>query len=89
MKRHKNIIGEIAGWIGIVLIQFATVPAMINRIMDPNSDMPPLSMVILVLVGLFLFLIRAIIRKDTLYIVSNSIGLFFQSLLLSLIVFPL
>jgi hypothetical protein len=37
--------------------------------------------------GLFLFLIRAIAQNDKLYIVSNAIGFFFNSILLALIVF--
>jgi len=90
MTKHKriNLIGEVCGWLGIILIQSSTLPSTIGRILDPNSVMPPLSMVLLVWIGLFLFLIRAIVRKDTLYIVSNSIGFFLQSILLSLIVIP-
>lgn len=79
-------LGDISGWIGMVLIHSATLPTTINRIFDPTVAMPPLSMVLLIWSGLFLFLIRALIQKDMLYIVSNSIGFFFQSVLLYLIV---
>lgn len=78
--------GAICGWIGLILIQSATIPTIINRIFDPTVTMPPLDMVALIWAGLFLFLIRALIQKDMLYIVSNSIGFFFQSVLLYLIV---
>ena len=78
--------GAICGWIGLILIQSATIPTIINRIFDPTVAMPPLDMVALIWAGLLLFLIRALIQKDMLYIVSNSIGFFFQSVLLYLIV---
>jgi hypothetical protein len=79
-------LGAISGWIGLILIQSATIPTIINRIFDPTVAMPPLDMVALIWAGLLLFLIRALIQKDMLYIVSNSIGFFFQSVLLYLIV---
>ena len=79
-------LGAISGWIGMVLIQSATIPTIINRIFDPTVAMPPLNMVLLIWGGLFLFLIRAVIQKDMLYIISNSVGFFFQSVLLYLII---
>jgi len=79
-------LGAISGWIGMVLIQSATIPTIINRIFDPTVAMPPLNMVLLIWGGLFLFLIRASIQKDMLYIISNSVGFFFQSVLLYLII---
>ena len=89
MKFNSKLIGEISGWTGIVLIQSSTLPTTFARITDPLSPMPPLSMVLLVWFGLFLFLIRAIIQRDLLYIVSNAIGFFFQSILMALIIFPI
>jgi len=85
-KNPIKRLGDISGWIGMVLIQSATLPTIINRIFDPTVAMPPLSMVLLIWSGLFLFLIRAIIQKDMLYIISNSIGFLSQSVLLYLIV---
>lgn len=79
-------LGAISGWIGMMLIQSATIPTIINRIFDPTVAMPPLNMVLLIWGGLFLFLIRAVIQKDMLYIISNSVGFFFQSVLLYLII---
>jgi hypothetical protein len=52
-----------------------------------STDLPPLNFILLVWLGLFLFLIRAIYAKDTLYIVSNAIGFSLNSLLLMLIAF--
>jgi hypothetical protein len=85
-KKPIKRLGDISGWIGMALIQSATLPTIINKIFDPTVAMPPLSMVLLIWSGLFLFLIRAIIQKDMLYIISNSIGFLSQSVLLYLIV---
>jgi hypothetical protein len=51
------------------------------------TTLPPFEMVALVWTGLFLFLIRAIANNDKLYIISNAVGFFFNSILLALIVF--
>ena len=79
--------GAISGWLGMILIHGATLPVTLKNIMGVSTSMPPIEMVLLVWTGLVLFLIRAIVNKDTLYIVSNSIGFFFNSVLLALIVF--
>jgi hypothetical protein len=87
MKKVKKInIPEILGWIGMILIHGATVPTSLKVILGYSDQMPPLNMVLLVWSGLFLFLIRALAQKDMLYIVSNAVGFFFNSVLLALIV---
>ena len=86
MKLEKH---EIAGWIGMALLQGATMPVMLQRFLNPETaTLPPLSMVLLVWAGLMMYLWRAIVQKDMLYIVSNSIGFALNSVLLALIVFP-
>jgi hypothetical protein len=82
-----NKLANISGWIGMVLIHGATLPTTLSVIMGYSTAMPPLSMILLIWSGLFLFLISAIANKNLLYIVSNSVGFFFQSILLALIVF--
>ena len=84
---NVKTMSEIGGWIGMILIHGATVPTTMSVILGYSSELPPLSMVLLVWSGLFLFLLRAIVAKDTLYIVSNSIGFFFNTILLTLIVY--
>jgi hypothetical protein len=79
--------GAISGWLGMVLIHSATLPTTLGVILGYSNNVPPVSMVILVWTGLVLFLFRAIVQKDTLYIVSNAVGFFFNSILLALIVF--
>ena len=80
-------VSEFGGWIGMILIHGATIPTTMSVILGYSSELPPLSMVLLVWSGLFLFLLRAIVVRDTLYIVSNAIGFFFNTILLALIVY--
>ena len=84
---NVKTISEIGGWIGMILIHGATVPTTMSVILGYSSELPPLSMVLLVWSGLFLFLLRAVVAKDTLYIVSNAIGIFFNTILITLIVY--
>jgi hypothetical protein len=86
---EKMPASEMAGWVGMVLIHGATMPVTISNIAGISDALPPLSMVLLVWAGLALFLWRAIARKDMLYIVSNAVGFFLNSVLLALIVYPL
>ena len=89
MMNDKMIekLGSLSGWVGMVLIHGATLPTTLGVIAGYSDRIPPVSMVILVWSGLMLFLFRAIVQKDTLYIVSNAVGFFFNSILLALIVF--
>ena len=89
MKNEKTIkkMGAISGWVGMILIHGATLPTTLGVILGYSDKVPPVSMVILVWTGLMLFLFRAIVQKDTLYIVSNALGFFFNSILVALIVF--
>jgi hypothetical protein len=87
MKKVFSKFSEFAGWLGMILIHSATLPVTLGIILGYSDTLPPLSMILLVWTGLFLFLIRAIANNDKLYIVSNAIGFFFNSVLLILIVF--
>ena len=80
-------IAEVLGYVGMILIHGAIVPTTIANIMGWSNHTPPLSMGVLIQAGLFLYLIRAVAQKDTLYIISNGFGFFMQSVLLSVIVF--
>jgi hypothetical protein len=80
-------ISEFGGWVGMILIQSSTIPVSISIIRGNVERIPPIDMTVMIWVGLFFFLLRAIANKDNLYIVSNSVGFFFQTILLILIAF--
>ena len=85
MTRERKF--DLAGYIGIALIQGATFPAMIAHIYYGEGELPPLSMTAMIWAGLALFLARSIERKDFVAVVSNAIGWFLQSIMLALITF--
>lgn len=87
MKKYTNTIGNISGWLGMILIQSATLPVTYKLFIGESTHIPPLSMVLLVWAGLLLYTVRAVIQKDIIHIISNTIGIFTQSTLLALIVF--
>jgi len=76
---NKNIIGFAA----IILIQSATLPAVLKAIDDADSI--PIMMPCLLSAGMLLLLIRALQDKDSVYIVSNGLGLSLNILLLLVI----
>ena len=80
-------LAEIGGWLRMVLIHGATIPTSVSVIMGWSSDLPPLEMVLLIWSGRFLCFLRALSRIDWLYLVSNAVGFFLQSLLLAIIIY--
>ena len=78
--------GEICGWVGLILIHGSTVPVTYLAIKGEPTVLPPLSMVVLIWSGLLLFFIRSAITKDKLYMLSNGIGFFLQSIMLAFLV---
>ena len=78
---------EIGGYLGMLAIHGATLPTSISVILGWSEHLPPLSMVLLVWIGLILFFVRALVRFDWLYLISNGIGLIANSILLILIVY--
>lgn len=79
---------ELSGWLGMIFVQSATLPTTLSNLLGYSKQLPPVSMVLLVWVGLALYFVRAYKQRDTLYMVSNGFGFFVNTILLALIVFP-
>ena len=86
MKIDKKLAGEIGGYAGMVLLQGATLPQIFDKLTNPNAALAPLSMVLMVWVGLLLYFIRAFVQRDVLYMISNGIGLVLNFLLMIIII---
>ena len=87
MKKYEKLISNVCGYLGMILVQGSVLPPTYNVLMGNSDKVPPLSMVVTIFLGLTLYLIRSIIQKDMVHIISNSIGFMTQGLLMSLIVF--
>ena len=83
----KNLKQDIFGDIGLILIHSSTFPTIISAIVGNDSNLPPLSMILLIFFGLSFYMIDAIKKGLIVYIISNMIGIFSQLALLSILVF--
>lgn len=83
---RPKAIAELGGYAGMALLQGATLPQMIEAIFYGTADLAPLSMVLMVWVGLLLYLIRAVYQRDALYMLSNGIGVILNFILMIIII---
>jgi len=81
----KEKMGEFIGWAGLFLLQGSSLPVTYDILANGNKDLPPFILIFMVWLGLIAYDIRSFIRKDWLYITSNTIGVILQGLLLLLI----
>ena len=83
---RPKAIAELGGYAGMILLQGATLPQMLQAIFYGKADLAPLSMVLMVWIGLLLYLVRAVYQKDALYMISNGIGVILNFVLMILII---
>ena len=80
-------LAELGGYAGMALLQGATLPTTIPLLLGWKATLPPLSLVLMVWIGLILYFVRAFVRFDFLYLISNGIGILLNFILLVIIVF--
>jgi hypothetical protein len=78
-----NKILDYIPWIGMGLLQFNSIPAIISAV--ENGTSTPIATVILTLAGLSCYMLRAVIDRSKLYITSNIIGITGNGILLACI----
>ena len=83
---RPKAIAEFGGYAGMALLQGATLPQMLEAMLYGTADLAPLSMVLMVWVGLLLYLVRAVYQRDALYMISNGIGVVLNFILMILII---
>jgi hypothetical protein len=82
-----HISAETLNWIAVILIHMATVPTLIAILTGLTEKMPPVDLVGLVWLGLFMFFLRSVIARDLLNIITIGFGFFVQATLMGLIIF--
>lgn len=70
-----NLIMNMSGWIGMILVHAASVPTTIKALFGYATEYPSVEWVVMLWTGLFFFLLHSINTKNTVYIYSNGIGL--------------
>jgi len=78
---------ETLGWVAVILVHLATIPTLVAILTGLTEKLPPVDIVILTWLGLFMFFVRSVIAKDLLNIITIGFGFFVQAVLMALIVF--
>ena len=71
---------------GMALVQCASFPTLYMLAAGHRVSLPDLSLVLCLMAGLTLYLIRAYLQRDRVYMVSNGLGLAVQSAMLAVII---
>jgi hypothetical protein len=82
-----HLSAETLGWVGVILVHLATIPTLIAVLSGLSEKLPPVDIVVLMWLGLFMFFVRSVIAKDLLNIVTIGFGFFVQACLMALIIF--
>ena len=86
-KYLPKISADTLGWLAIVVINCATIPTLLALMTGLSDRTPSLDMVMFMWVSLFLLFGRAIVLKDTLNILTISIGFMIQATMMAMILF--
>ncbi len=82
-----HLSAETLGWIAVILVHLATIPTLVAVLTGLTEKLPPVDIVVLMWLGLFMFFIRSVISKDLLNIITIGFGFFVQAILMALIIF--
>lgn len=82
-----HLSSETLGWIGVILVHLATIPTLVAVLTGLTEKLPPVDIIILMWLGLFMFFVRSVISKDLLNIITIGFGFFVQAILMALIIF--
>lgn len=82
-----HLSAETLGWIAVILVHLATIPTLIAVLTGLTEKLPPVDIVVLMWLGLFMFFIKSVISKDLLNIITIGFGFFVQAILMALIIF--
>ena len=86
MWYRTNRLQENIGWAGMALVQCASFPTLYMLAAGHRVSLPDLSLGLCLMAGLTLYLIRAYLQRDRVYMVSNGLGLAVQSAMLAVII---
>ena len=82
-----HLSAETLGWIAVILVHLATIPTLVAVLTGLTEQLPPVDIVVLMWLGLFMFFIRSVISRDLLNIITIGFGFFVQAILMALIIF--
>ena len=82
--RHKRFIDNALGFVGMLLIQGASLPTIIKLVNAQEVSLPELSLVGMVWCGLILYLIRSLrnFKYEWVYTLGNCCGLLLNGIVI-------
>jgi|TARA_Y100000034_G_scaffold113340_1_gene148265 hypothetical protein len=80
MVSHSDILG----WLGIASLHGAALPTILSLANNPGAIAPPMSLIIMVWLGLLLLGFKALLEHDKFWSFANMTGFFLYSTILAL-----
>lgn len=86
-EKSANLSAETLGWLAVLFMHGATLPAMIALMTGLTDNPPPVDVILMVWTGLFLLFVKSAIKKDLLNLITIGLGFMVQALFMILIFF--
>lgn len=88
VRVHSDkISADTVGWIAMIMLHMATIPTLLAILTGLTDNTPTLDIVFFLWTALALFYIKSVINKDTMIMVTISVGFMVQAGLMALIMF--
>lgn len=82
-----KISSDTVEWVGIIALHGATIPTMLGLMMGVTDNTPPIDIVLIIWAALAMFFIKAVIKRDTINILTVGLGFIGQAVMMALIFF--
>ena len=86
-ERFSKFSAETLGWLGILFIHGATIPALLALMAGITDNPPPVDIVMMIWAGLLFFFAKAAVQKDMLNMITIGLGFVVQATMMMLIFF--
>lgn len=87
IEHLRHVSAETVGWLAVLCMHCATIPPIVGLLLGVSERLPSMDVVAFLWTGLVLMFIKSMITKDTLNIITISVGFIIQAGLLALLVF--
>lgn len=82
-----KVSSDTIGWLAIVFAQCATIPPILGLLFGISDKLPSLDVVVFLWTSLVMLFVKALINKDTLIIITISLGFMIQAGLMGFLIF--
>jgi hypothetical protein len=82
-----QISSDTVEWVGILALHASTVPTLLGLMMGITDNTPPIDIVLIIWAALSMFFIKAVIKRDTINILTVGLGFIGQAVMMALIFF--